>query len=116
MTTHVLFYLENVIRTEDTQFFNEEETYSLEEMKEIVDYATSIGLGVIPAFENLGYQEKLFFYPQLEKFKETKDPDCIKRSFGVGDACPSNKEFLAFSDKYITDVCSISQANSFTLV
>lgn len=105
--THVFFYLENVVRTEDTEFFNEEETYSLEEMKEIVDYAISLGLGVIPAFENLGHQEKLFFYPELEKFKETKDPDCVKRSFGVGDACPSNKEFLAFSDKYISDVCSI---------
>ncbi len=104
--THILFYLENAVRTPSTEFFRKEETYSMEEMKELVDYAISQGLGVIPAFENLGHQEKLFDYKELERFKEAQD-GIISRPFGFKDACTSNEEFLAYSDNYITEVASI---------
>ena len=105
--THVLFYLENAVRTPSTEFFDKDGTYSLDEMREIVEYASSQGLESIPAFENLGHQEKFLEYPELEHFNETKDENCVARSFGRNNGCPSNDEFLAFSDKYMADVASV---------
>ena len=48
----IILYLECSIRTKVTPFLNEEDTYSLEELKEIADYIESKGLLAIPAFEN----------------------------------------------------------------
>ena len=65
--THVLFYLENAVRTKDTPFFNKEETYSEEEILEMVSYANSKGIDIIPAFENLGHQEKFLMTNYIGK-------------------------------------------------
>lgn len=61
----LILYLENAVRTEDTYFFNEDDTYSAEEIREIVSYAEGLGLDVIPALENLDHLEKFFCYPEL---------------------------------------------------
>ena len=61
----LIMYLENAVRTTDTEFFNKEETYSAEEISEIVAYAEARGIEVIPAFENLGHLEKFMAYPQF---------------------------------------------------
>ena len=60
----VLLYLENVVRAPSAEYFDKEDTYSMEEMSEIVAYGIEKGLDVIPAFENLGHLEKFFEYPQ----------------------------------------------------
>ena len=53
----IFLYLETCVRTEDTPHFDENETYSLDEMKEIVDYIESSGLTAVPAFENFYHVE-----------------------------------------------------------
>ena len=45
----VLLYLENVVRTPSTEYFDKENTYLMEEMSEIIAYGTANGLDVIPA-------------------------------------------------------------------
>ena len=62
----VLLYLENAVRTEDTQFFHHEDTYSAEEILDIVAHAEQKGIDLIPAFENLGHMEKFLAYKELE--------------------------------------------------
>ena len=57
----IFLYLESCVRTEDTPHFDETETYSLADMKEIVDYIETSGLTAIPAFENFYHVEKLLF-------------------------------------------------------
>ncbi len=110
----ILTYLENAVRTPDTEYFSKDETYSLAEMKEIVSYGTSIGLDIIPAFENLAHLEKFFEYPQFQKYSELNGRETDGRGFGghkYGSCgCVSNDELRAFMDKYITDVCSVFQS------
>lgn len=107
----LILYLENAVRTEDTAFFDPEETYSADEIREIVAYAGSKGLDVIPALENLGHLEKFFLYPQLEHLSEITDVEKEGRGFDRfkrgACGCITNPELNKFFDKYIADVCSL---------
>ncbi len=100
----VMIYLENVVKTEDTQFFLDEQSYTVKEMEEIVNYAHQIGLDVIPYLQNLSYLEKFFKYSQFSHFSEGTG-----RFGGMsGTACLCKKdEFYPFIDKYIKDVVSV---------
>ncbi len=100
----VMIYLENVVKTSETQFFNDDESYSKEEMSEIVEYAQKIGLGLIPYLQNLSYLEKFFKYENLKHFSEGEG------RFGglAGTACLCKKqEFYPFIDKYVKEVVEI---------
>ena len=104
----VVFYMESVVRTPDTSFFDPEETYSMEEMKEMVDYGLSLGLDVIPDYENLAHIEKVLKYKELEHLKEFQDHTKGRNLYGkCRDGCISNPELLKFFNKYITDVNSL---------
>ena len=107
----ILMYLENAVRTVDTQYFSDEETYSLDEMKQIIEYGEKKGLTIIPAFENLAHLEKFFEYKELEDFAELKDGLTEGRGFSAfkrgSCGCVSNEKLNEFIDKYVTDVCSL---------
>ena len=107
----LILYLENAVRTPDTSFFDPEETYSPEEISEIVSYAEGLGLDVIPALENLGHLEKFFLYPQLEDLSEIQDVGTQGRGFDPfkrgACGCVTNPRLREFTDKYISDVCSL---------
>ena len=47
----IILYIECSIRTKVTPFSDENDTYSLEEIKAIADYIENKGLNAIPAFE-----------------------------------------------------------------
>ncbi len=108
---YVLFYLENAVRTEDTSFFNKDETYSISEMREMIDYAHSVGIEIIPAFENLGHLEKFFDYEQFHEISEITDITKEGRAFYSNprgaDGCVSNPRLYELMDKYISDVASL---------
>ncbi len=107
----VLLYLENVVRTPSTSFFSEESTYSMAEMSEIVAYAKKLGLGVIPAFENLAHLEKFFVYPQLRDLAEWvgdgKEGRGIFHAPYANCGCTSNERLYEVLDEYITEVSSL---------
>ncbi len=105
----ILYYLENAVRTPDTEFLNPDETYTLDEMREIVEYTEAHGLEAIPAFENLGHMEKFLSYPALSHLAECRG-DTVGRFYNTdnGDCgCSSNPKFYEFIDKYVTDVASV---------
>ena len=102
----LLMYLENAVRTEDTWFFNEEDTYSAEEILDIIAYAEERGIDVIPAFENLGHIEKFTAYPQFSDILECQNEALGGRGFG-NCGCTSNPRLYEVMDKYITDVCKL---------
>ena len=108
----IILYLECSIRTKVTPFFDEDDTYSMDEIREIADYIESKGLLAIPAFENFYHIEKLLQYKEAASLSEFKDertegrgwsPERFKRG-SVG--CTSNPDFNKFFDAYITEVCS----------
>ncbi len=107
----LIIYLEFAVKTADTSFFDETESYSSDEMSEIVTYAESKGLDVIPAFENLGHLEKLFKYKQFENFSECEDEQTEGRGFDGNKrgscGCISDFALREFTDKYIREVCGI---------
>ena len=107
----LLLYLENAVRTKDTYFFDEAETYSEDEIKEIINYAESKGLEVVPALENLGHLEKFFVYPQLEELSEITDYTVEGRGFDAykrgACGCVTNPKLNEFLDKYLRDVCAL---------
>lgn len=107
----LIMYLENAVRTEDTAFFSEQESYSPEEISELVTYAEAQGIEVIPAFENLGHLEKFMKYPQFADIAECKDGATVGRGlypFELGTCgCTSNPRLYELMDKYITDVCKL---------
>ncbi len=106
----LVLYLENAVRTPDTKFFSHDDTYSAEEITEIVNYAENLGLDVIPALENLDHLEKFFCYPQLEGFAEIEN-NSQGRGFYPFErgscGCITNDELHKFMDKYLTDVCAL---------
>ena len=105
----VFLYLENAVRTENTLFFDKEDTYSEAEIREIVSYATERGIEIIPALETLGHLEKFFEYPALLPLAE-KDAKLRGRGLSGGIdscGCVSNPAFYEFSDRYVSDVCAL---------
>lgn len=107
----LLVYLENAIRTEDTFFFEETQTYSAQEICEIVEYAEQQGIDVIPAFENLGHLEKFMAYPQFSDISECENEAIDGRGlspFKLGTCgCTRKSQLYEKLDKYITDVCRL---------
>ena len=107
----VLLYLENVVRTPSTEYFDKEDTYSMEEMAEIIAYGTAKGLDVIPAFENLGHLEKFFEYPEWESLSECEDTAKEGRGFEKlkrgSCGCISNAMLYEKLDAYIREVASL---------
>lgn len=106
----LIMYLENLVRTPSTEYFDLEESYSQDEIKELVAYAESRGLDVIPAFENLGHLERFFRYPQWQGFaeinKDTQGRFVSDKPFGTC-GCSSNLDMYVALDKYILEVCSL---------
>lgn len=104
----VLLYLENVVRTPSTEYFDKEDTYSMEEMSEIIAYGTAKGLDVIPAFENLGHLEKFFEYSEWESLSECEDTSKEGRGFERlkrgSCGCVSNPDLYSRFDAYIKEV------------
>ena len=107
----LMLYLENAVRTPSTPFFSEEETYSEEEISEIVSYCGQKGIEVIPALENLGHLEKFFLYPELAPLSELYRNHAAGRGFDpfpLGSCgCVSEPEFNKFFDNYLTEVISL---------
>ncbi len=107
----VLFYLENAVRTESTPFFSPDETYSADEISEMVAYAQKLGLDAVPALENLGHMEKFFFYPEFGKLSEINDVRYEGRGFDNyprgACACVSHPDLYEITDRYIREVCAL---------
>ncbi len=108
-------YLEATVRVPCATFFNEETSYSVEEIREIVAYGKEKGIEVYPAMENLAHLEQFLAYDQLKHLSECKDmavdgrgvrstPDCI---------CLSEPEGRAFFDTYFTQVAELFESKYF---
>ena len=109
----ILLYLEASVRTSVTAFFDEEDSYSLQEIADMVNYGESIGLDVVPAFETLAHMEKFFVYDNLADVAEFDDERTQGRDFCSpyyphgSHGCATNPLLQRFTDRYVTEVCSV---------
>ena len=103
----VFLYLEAMVRVECASFFDEDASYSVDEIKEIVAYGNARGIDIIPALENLAHVENFLRYPQLAYIAECQDAAVDGRGIraGLGDCiCPSRPETKEFLDTYYSQV------------
>lgn len=106
----VFLYLEGSVRTECAYFFDEKDSYSVEEIKEFVAYSEKVGIELVPIFENLSNLAKFFIYPQLENMSECVDEEKEGRGFTGGRGqcgCVSNPDFCDFVDRYVFEAGSL---------
>lgn len=106
----VLLYLEAAVKVACVPFFSDDDTYTPDEMREIVAYGNTQGIDIIPALEDLAHVENFLRYEELAFLSECKDAMVDGRGIvsGLGHcACPSNPEGMAFLDTYYRQVIEL---------
>ena len=112
---NVLFlYLEGRIRTESFPYPADNECYTPGQMREIVEYASSKGICVVPGISLLGHAELFLEHEELAEAAEL-------RSGRNGrfwnnrklDFCPSQEATYKFFKKYLKEICDVFPSKYF---
>ena len=110
----VLLYLEDRIITKSYPDPAPNEAYSCDQIRELVAYAASKRLEIIPCVATLGHAERFLRFPRLQHLAEVRDG--IKGRFG-GDSkqtfCVSKPEFYDFIFAYIREVAELFPSQYF---
>ena len=70
--TMMMLYTEDVVKLEGRPYFGYMRgRYTVEDMREIDDYADAYGVEVIPCLELYGHMEKYLIWPEASKIKDT---------------------------------------------
>ena len=113
----VILYLEDRIKTKTYYYNSDEESYTPDEMKQIVEYATELGLEVIPAVSNFSHTDGFFKHEELRHLSELRDGDegffSAKGNPIHITACPLLPESQSFFDSYIREVAAIFPSKYF---
>lgn len=110
----VLLYLEDRIITKSYPDPAPNEAYTCDQIRELVAYAASKRLEIIPCVATLGHAERFLRFPRLQHLAEVRDG--IKGRFG-GDSkqtfCVSKPEFYDFIFAYIREVAELFPSQYF---
>lgn len=115
----VLLYLEDRIKTESYSYISDEESYSPDEIREMVAYADSLGLELIPQVNNLSHTERFLEHDELSHIAELRG-NIKGRFFKAGEAnyisvCPSLPETYEFFDKYFAEISALFPSKYFSV-
>lgn len=101
----IFLYLEGVVQT--TSFpWNKKPSYSPDEVRQMVDFATELGLEVIPCVSTLGHAEHFLHCQELADLGET--------GFWHKDMfCPSNEHVYSFLSEYLSEIASFFPSTHF---
>ncbi len=106
----VFLYLEATVKVACVPFFNDDESYTPDEIREIVAYGNEKGIDIIPALENLAHIENFFRHKELEDLSECENTAIDGRGIhaGRGDCiCTNNPKAIAFLDTYYRQVIEL---------
>lgn len=105
----LVLYLEDRVKTSSYLYCSDSESYSLDEMKDLVEHCIGLGLDVVPVISPLGHTERFLKHPELQKFAEV--PVGGEGRFGeVTEAtvfCLLNPEARMWMENYIREVVSV---------
>lgn len=110
----LVLYLEGRIRTEIFPFPTREESYSPEEMKDVVAYAAGKNIDIIPVVSTLGHAELFLKHRKMQDFAELRNG--ASGRFGgsaLRDFCPSQPGTLEFFEAYLKEICDIFPSKYF---
>ena len=113
----VLMYLEDRIKTKTYPYSPDEESYSEEQIRELVAYAETLGLDLIPCVSPVGHTERFMRHPEMKHIAELRGKIAgayneagVERYLAT---CPKLPETLEFFDAYITEVASLFPSKFF---
>ncbi len=113
----VFMYLEDRIKTATYPYSPDEESYSPDQIREMVAYADGLGLELVPVVSPIGHTERFLRHPEMKHLAELRGK--IAGAFNkAGEerylaTCPKLPENLAFFDAYITEVASLFPSKYF---
>lgn len=113
----VLFYLEDRIKTASYPYAKDEESYTPTEMRELVEYAASLSIDVIPVVPNHSHCERFLEHDELKPMAELYGN--IKGRFSkAGSAiylttCPENPLTQDFFGRYYAEIAEIFPSEYF---
>lgn len=104
----LLLYLEARVRTSSFPYPSAGESYSPQQMREVVEHARRLGVDVIPCISCLGHAEQFLQYPALHDLAEVQEG--WSGRFGGKEKltfCPANERTRTFITNYLKDICEI---------
>ncbi len=113
----VFFYLEDRIKTKSYPYSSDDESYSPDEMRELVAYAEKKGIEVIPVVSNQSHTERFLRHKELLPMAELYGN--IKGRFNeAGSAyyhatCTENPKTYEFFDEYYREISEIFPSKYF---
>ena len=109
----MLVYLKGVMRTKSFQLVPPERSYTVEQMRGIVEHAKEKGIEVIPYLSLLGHGEPYFVYPELVPLCEERDGASRWPSFPKATFCLSKPETRAFLESYFAEIAEAFPGRNF---
>lgn len=102
---YLLLYLEDRIRTRSYPYPTDHECYTPEQMRELVAYAQSRNMEIIPCVSIYGHAERFLRHPQMQDLAELHDGrngrfwNNNKQEF-----CPKNEKVYQFLQSYLNEI------------
>jgi hypothetical protein len=106
----LVLYLEARVRTKSFPFRSRQETYSLEEMAEIVAHARHAGMDVVPVVSTLGHCEQFLACRELAPLAEQRSGRGRFGAAGPSIFCPSLEETYDFFAGYFAELAQVFPA------
>jgi Glycosyl hydrolase family 20, catalytic domain len=103
----LILYLEARIRTASFPYPTAEESYSPEEISEIVTYCATKNIDIIPVIGTLGHAELFLRYEELEQIAELRGTTKGKFADSKDMFCPSLDATYHFLKKYLSEVTAL---------
>ena len=106
----LVLYLEARVRTPSFPFRPPEETYSLDEMADVVGHARGAGLDVVPVVSTLGHAEQFFACNELAHMAEQRDGRARWGAPSPSIFCPSLDATYEFFATYFAEMGQVFTA------
>lgn len=110
----ILLYLEDRIRTASYPYPADDECYTPEQARELLAYAETLNLELVPCVATLGHAERFLAHPELEHLSELQGD--MKGRFGWTKKqtfCPTHPDFYPFLTKYLQEVAELFPSKFF---
>ncbi len=110
----IMLYLEDRVRTASYPYPSTAESYSEEQIRELVAYGRQKSIDLFPCVATLGHAERFLRHPELQHLAELQGD--IKGRFGGTrkDAfCPTHPEFYDYIGRYLHEVAALFPAPYF---
>lgn len=103
----LFLYLEDRVRTKSYPYPSVPESYSPEEMREVVVHARTKGIEVVPVVPNLGHTERFLRFPGMKPLAELREGVAGRFGSQMMMVCPSLDATYDFFRRYYGELAEI---------